>query len=108
MFTGSCQQGRAECPTEVPGPPRQGVLNTPQAQPTSKLRPGVIVQDMTFPDLSKHSQTPSTAQELASGEYISGGGDTEWGHVTGGHMNPAKGPDDGCGALGMTTAITAC
>lgn len=46
---------------------------------------------MTFPDLSKHSQTPSTAQELASGEYISGGGDTEWGHVTGGAHESRQG-----------------
>ncbi|KAK2513956.1 hypothetical protein Q9233_015224 [Columba guinea] len=37
-----------------------------KAQPTSKLRPGGIIQDMIFPDVSRHSQTPSPAQELAS------------------------------------------
>ncbi|KAK2517299.1 hypothetical protein Q9966_014724 [Columba livia] len=59
-------KGIAECATDVPGPPWQGVLNTLQAQPTSKLRPGGIIQDMIFPDVSRHSQTPSPAQELAS------------------------------------------
>ncbi|KAM6092497.1 uncharacterized protein LJ206_005523 [Theristicus caerulescens] len=69
VTTDCCQQGRAECPTEVPGPPRQGVLTTPQAQPTFKLRPGAIIQDMIFPDLSRHSQIPSTVQELVSDIY---------------------------------------
>lgn len=108
MFTDCCQQCRAECPTEVPGPPWQEVLTTPQAQPTFKFRPGGIVQDMIFSDLSRHSQTLSTIQELASGEYISGGGDTERGHVSGGHIDPPKGPGDLYGTQDMTAALTAC
>jgi len=38
---------------------------------------------------------------------MSGGGDMDREHASGGHMDPGKGPNGVCGTLGMTTATTA-